>query len=337
MFMAKKIGIFVLVLILLAAGVGYYHWQSQQSSEPLLYGNVDIRTVNLGFRVSGKLKTLYVDEGATISRTQLLGQLDQAPYLNALSKAEGIRDSAQAAVLLLKTGYLPEEISQAKAEVSQKIAAAQFAQQFYQRQRGLIVNKSISANELENARNLYNQAEATLKAAQDKLVQLENGYRKEQISEAEGQLKQAEAVVAQAKLDLQDTQLLAPSDGVILTRAIEPGTILSAGSTVFSLSLVNPVWVRAYISESELGQAQPGRAVLLETDSRPGKPYHGHIGFVSPTAEFTPKSVETPALRTDLVYRLRIVVTDADPLLRQGMPVTIRFSNDPAAADDKSR
>ena len=58
------------------------------------------------------------------------------------------------------------------------------------------------------------------------------------------------------------------------------------------------------------------------------KPYHGHVGFVSPTAEFTPKSVETPALRTDLVYRLRIVVTDADPLLRQGMPVTIRFDNE---------
>ena len=97
---------------------------------------------------------------------------------------------------------------------------------------------------------------------------------------------------------------------------------------MFTLTLTNPVWVRAYVSENELGQAQPGRKVLLETDSRPGKPYHGHVGFVSPTAEFTPKSVETPALRTDLVYRLRIVVTDADPLLRQGMPVTIRFDNE---------
>lgn len=72
--------------------------------------------------------------------------------------------------------------------------------------------------------------------------------------------------------------------------------------------------------------AVPGREVLLYTDSRPDTPYHGTIGFVSPTAEFTPKSVQTPQLRTDLVYRLRIVVSDPDEALRQGMPVTIRFA-----------
>lgn len=229
---------------------------------------------------------------------------------------------------MMETGYRTEEIAQAKADVARNTAAAQFARQFYQRQSGLMQSKAISANDLENARNQRDQTEAALKAAQDKLMQLENGFRKEEIEQARGQLKQAEAAVARAKLDLADTRLTAPADGTILTRAVEPGTILPAGSTVFTLSLTNPVWVRAYVSERELGQAQPGRAVLLETDSRPGRPYHGHVGFVSPTAEFTPKSVETPALRTDLVYRLRIVVTDADPLRRQGMPVTIRFDSE---------
>ena len=112
-----------------------------------------------------------------------------------------------------------------------------------------------------------------------------------------------------------------------MTRAVEPGSMLSAGGTVMTLSLTHPVWVRAYIDEINLGQAQPGREVLLYTDSRPDKPYRGKIGFVSPTAEFTPKTVETPDLRTDLVYRLRIVVTDADDALRQGMPVTVAFSH----------
>ncbi|MDN7221285.1 efflux RND transporter periplasmic adaptor subunit, partial [Klebsiella pneumoniae] len=119
----------------------------------------------------------------------------------------------------------------------------------------------------------------------------------------------------------------APSDGTLMTRAVEPGTMLNAGGTVLTLSLTHPVWVRAYVDEKNLGQAQPGQEVLLYTDSRPDKPYHGKIGFVSPSAEFTPKTVETPDLRTDLVYRLRIVVTDADGALRQGMPVTISFSH----------
>ncbi|MDL0547133.1 efflux RND transporter periplasmic adaptor subunit, partial [Yersinia pestis] len=118
---------------------------------------------------------------------------------------------------------------------------------------------------------------------------------------------------------------LAPSAGTVLTRAVEPGTILSASNTVFTVSLTDPVWVRAYVSERHLGQAIPGSEVEVFTDGRPDKPYHGKIGFVSPTAEFTPKTVETPDLRTDLVYRLRIIITDADESLRQGMPVTVRF------------
>ncbi|MBU0246476.1 efflux RND transporter periplasmic adaptor subunit, partial [Escherichia coli] len=112
------------------------------------------------------------------------------------------------------------------------------------------------------------------------------------------------------------------------TRAVEPGTVLNEGGTVFTVSLTRPVWVRAYVDERNLDQAQPGRKVLLYTDGRPDKPYHGQIGFVSPTAEFTPKTVETPDLRTDLVYRLRIVVTDADDALRQGMPVTVQFGDE---------
>ena len=85
--------------------------------------------------------------------------------------------------------------------------------------------------------------------------------------------------------------------------------------------------MRAYIDEPNLGQAKPGSELLLYTDGRPDRPYHGKVGFVSPTAEFTPKTVETPDLRTDLVYRLRIIVTDADDSLRQGMPVTVRFND----------
>lgn len=119
--------------------------------------------------------------------------------------------------------------------------------------------------------------------------------------------------------------LVAPSAGTILTRAIEPGSMIAASTPVFSVSLTQPVWIRAYVSEVNLAKAVPGTEISIYTDARPDKPYRGTIGFVSPNAEFTPKSVETPELRTDLVYRLRIIVTDPDDGLRQGMPVTLRF------------
>ncbi len=283
------IGLAVVVLAAVVAG-GYWWYQSRQDNGLTLYGNVDIRTVNLSFRVGGRVESLAVDEGDAIKAGQVLGELDHKPYEIALMQAKAGVSVAQAQYDLMLAGYRDEEIAQAAAAVKQAQAAYDYAQNFYNRQQGLWKSRTISANDLENARSSRDQA--------------------------------------QAELNLQDSTLIAPSDGTLLTRAVEPGTVLNEGGTVFTVSLTRPVWVRAYVDERNLDQAQPGRKVLLYTDGRPDKPYHGQIGFVSPTAEFTPKTVETPDLRTDLVYRLRIVVTDADDALRQGMPVTVQFGDE---------
>ncbi|MCR6466732.1 secretion protein HlyD [Enterobacter sp. HG048] len=326
--MKKPVAIILVVVVLLAAGVGGWLWyQSHQDKGLTLYGNVDIRTVNMSFRVGGRLASLSVDEGDAIKTGQTLGMLDKAPYENALLQAKAGVSVAQAQYDLMLAGYRDEEIAQAAAAVKQAQAAFDYAQNFYARQQGLWKSRTISANDLENARSSRDQAQATLKSAQDKLSQYHTGNRPQDIAQAKASLEQAQAQLAQAELDLHDTTLIAPSDGMLMTRAVEPGSMLSAGSTVLTLSLTRPVWVRAYVDEPNLGQMQPGRELLLYTDGRPDKPYHGKVGFVSPTAEFTPKTVETPDLRTDLVYRLRIIVTDADDALRQGMPVTVRVDS----------
>ena len=117
---------------------------------------------------------------------------------------------------------------------------------------------------------------------------------------------------------------------MILTRAREVGAIVQPGETVFTLTLASPVWVTTYVSEPTW--AVSARAEVAVThDGDPSHPYRGHAGFVSPTAEFTPKTVETEELRTRLVYRVRIVVDDPDGGLRQGMPVTVRLP--PAAGE----
>ncbi|MDU7282958.1 MAG: HlyD family secretion protein [Escherichia coli] len=270
------IGLAVVVLAAVVAG-GYWWYQSRQDNGLTLYGNVDIRTVNLSFRVGGRVESLAVDEGDAIKAGQVLGELDHKPYEIALMQAKAGVSVAQAQYDLMLAGYRDEEIAQAAAAVKQAQAAYDYAQNFYNRQQGLWKSRTISANDLENARSSRDQAQATLKSAQDKLRQYRYGNREQDIAQAKASLEQAQAQLAQAELNLQDSTLIAP---------------------------------------------------LLYTDGRPNKPYHGQIGFVSPTAEFTPKTVETPDLRTDLVYRLRIVVTDADDALRQGMPVTVQFGDE---------
>lgn len=326
--MKKPVVVILAALALVAIVTGGWLWyQGQQDKGLTLYGNVDIRTVNMSFRVGGRLASLTVDEGDAITAGQTLGQLDKAPFENALLQAKAGVSVAQAQYDLMQAGYREEEVAQAAAAVKQAQAAYDYAQKFYQRQQGLWGSRTISANDLENARSSRDQAQATLKSAQDKLSQYRTGNRPQDIAQAKASLEQAQAQLAQAELDLRDTTLTAPANGTLMTRAVEPGSMLNAGSTVLTLSLTRPVWVRAYIDEPNLGQMQPGRELLLYTDGRPDKPYHGKVGFVSPTAEFTPKTVETPDLRTDLVYRLRIIVTDADDALLQGMPVTVTLND----------
>ena len=118
----------------------------------------------------------------------------------------------------------------------------------------------------------------------------------------------------------------------MLFRSREPGAIVQPGESVFTLTIDRPLRVRAYVAETDLGRIRPGMKVLVSADGL-NKSYHGTIGYISPQAEFTPKSVETESLRADLVYRLRIIVSDPDGALRQGQPVTVSI---PTAAPAKS-
>jgi HlyD family secretion protein len=148
------------------------------------------------------------------------------------------------------------------------------------------------------------------------------------VAEAKARVALANAKAAQAKLAetdqvLKDTRLYAPQAGVIRERIVEPGDFVNQQNPVLTLALTNPVWVRTYLPETRLGQVKPGMRAEIRTDSFPDRVYEGWVGYISPTAEFTPKNVETPELRTRLVYQLRIYACNPDNELRLGMPATV--------------
>lgn len=135
----------------------------------------------------------------------------------------------------------------------------------------------------------------------------------------------AVAAVALAQREFDDTRLYAPADGVIEDRILQPGDMASPSAPVFTMALPSPLWVRAYVPENDVGKVHLGQAATVTTDSYPGHAYHGWVGYLSPTAEFTPKTVETPELRTALVYQMRIYVCDGQDQLRLGMPATVHI------------
>ncbi|MDJ0877316.1 MAG: secretion protein HlyD [Halieaceae bacterium] len=321
----NKLVMAVLLLILLAGSYfGYQQMNVNGNGDTLLYGNVDIRDVQLGFRVAGRLASMQLEEGDAVAAGDLLASLDDQPLREALAVAEANVLEAKANLDRANTGSRPQEIEQAEAGVEEAQAALVNADKRLVRQQDLFRQGLNSQRALDDAESQQEQAQARLRAAREALALAREGFREEDRAAAAAALAAAEARRDQAMTQLEDTRLYAPSAGVIQVRAREPGSMVNVGEPVYTLSLTDVVYVRAYVGEVHLGQVVPGASVEVLTDSS-DRVYLGQVGFISPRAEFTPKTVETPELRTDLVYRLRIVVTDPDEQLRQGMPVTVRL------------
>lgn len=271
-----KKNILVLIIILALAAIIIFlidrvYREKQENDHLTLYGNVDVRQVDIGFRVSGQVAQLNFEEGDRVLEGTLMCSLDDTPYdsllKEAIAAAESVKANLDNAEILLK------------------------------RRLELIDSGAVSQEDLDNAQ-----------ASRDQLV-------------ADYVAAQAHVVVARDNLSY--TQAYAPTEGIILTRIREPGTVVNPADPVYTLSVSSPVWIRAFFNEPDLGKVYYGMPAEIHTDT--GRKYPGTVGFISPVAEFTPKTVETTKLRTDLVYRIRVYADNPDYQLVQGMPVTVKL------------
>ena len=321
----RRIAIIVVVLALAIAAIatsGFGLFAARGDNGLRLNGNVDIREVDLGFRVSGRIAAIAVDEGAKVKAGQLLASLDTATLDSRIAEADARVAQAEAQLAKLRNGNRAQDSAQARARVAAAAAAARDAERDYARRQPLVEPGAISRDLWEQTVATRDKARADLVQAQQALSLLVAGSRREDIEAAAADVRSAVASKRGAATDLSDTRLLASVNGTVVTRAREPGAIVQPGETVLTLAIERPMRVRAYVAEPDLARISPGMAVLVTADGNP-RTYHGTIGYISPRAEFTPKSVETENLRTDLVYQLRIIVSDPDDALRQGQPVSV--------------
>ncbi len=252
----------------------------------------------------------------------------------------------------LENGSRPQEVQSARAALAEAEAQNKQAQLDWQRAQRLIKNDDISASQFDQYRTRADAAAAALKRAREQAALVEEGPRKEQIeqqravveraraslgmSEAnridlkrrqeEIGMRQAEVVRARAQagaLDVQmsDKTLISPVHGVVLSKSAERGEVLAGGATVVTVGEIDRPWVRAYISEKDLGRVKLGMAAQVMTDSYPGKRYEGKVTFISSEAEFTPKQIQTQEERQKLVYRIKIEVPNPNGELKDNMPV----------------
>ena len=374
----KVLSIVLLAAAGVAAGLTWWLTHRESATQALaLYGNVDLRQVELPFNNSERIAAVLVQEGDRVRQGQVLARLDTSRLEPQVAQAEAqaaaqrhiverlqhgsrpeeiAQAEAQAAaqrhvVERLQHGSRPEEIAQARANVESAKADVTNARRQYERLKTLLERSAgaVSQQDVDNAKAALDVAEARL-AVNQKALELavagprqeevaENeaklavtqkaldlavaGPRQEEVAEAEARLRAAEAQLALLRQQLADAQLVAPVDAVVRTRLLEPGEMASPQKPVFALAITDPKWVRAYVSERDLGKVHPSMAASVAVDSFPDRRFTGWVGFVSPVAEFTPKAVQTAELGTSLVYEIRVFVKDPSDELRLGMPATV--------------
>ena len=321
----KKLYIGLALLVLLAASAATI-WLMQpdrheREGHLVLNGNVDIRQVNLAFKVPGRIDRLAFDEGDRVESGDLLASLEPQDYKNEIALAEARASQRSAALAALESGSRPEEIERARARVEEAESALGIAQATLDRVEHLAERGFAARQTQDEARSQRDRAAAQRQAALEELSLARKGPRREEIQQGRAALGGERAAAALARQRLVDANLYAPADGIILTRAREVGAIVGPGETVFTLAHTSPMWVRTYIEEPDLERVEIGAPATVLTEA--GRAFPGRIAYISPTAEFTPKSVETREQRTSLVYRVRVRIEDQDGILKQGMPVSV--------------
>lgn len=339
----------VLALLAVAmATTGYAAWHFgfvglgaaglERPGELTLYGNIDMREVQLAFQESYRIEAILVDEGARVRRGEALARLDLRHLEENVRRAEAVAAMQRHVLAELVAGSRREEIREAEAQVDAAQALNERARLERDRLDYLVVNRVGSVRDKERAQADANVASAELRRTRERLALAVQGNRPEAIAAARSKLAIDEADLALARHRLADGILQAPDDGIVHNRLLQAGDMAAPDRPVMSLALMHPIWVRTYVEEPYLERVRPGAPAWVSTDSAAGRRYTGWVGFVSPVAEFTPRAVETPSVRTELVYQVRILVCDPAGALRLGMPTTVHLpAVDPDSANQGAR
>jgi len=331
--MKKKIIRLVLLVAAVAGASGYYfvHKNNHTSDATLkISGNIEAHESVVGFKVQGRVVELPIEEGQPVKAGDLLARLDQTDYRQQVAIDEAMVRSREAELNLALSGSRIQEKKSAEQSVMDAQAALELCQSDARRYQALYEKDEVSAQVRDTYATNLKRAQASYERARQNLDMVHEGVRKEQIAIHQAGAHAARQALGMSKIKLEYTTLLAPTTGVALVRHTEIGEIMTAGAPVVTIADLDHLWLRGYISETDIGKVKLGQPAAIRSDTFPGRSYNGRISFISSQAEFTPKSVETHKERVTLVYRVKIDLNNSTHELKPGMPADAYIETVPA-------
>ena len=331
-FVKKRIVIFVFLVLFIGVGLFvYFGQQSAQKGELYYSGTIEATQANLAFQTSGRVQAVWVREGQAVVKDQVLAELDGAELASRLEQAranldKSIRNRQQSETMLdLYNQTLPAEVDRADAGVAAARLALEDTRKNDQRYEQLFQKSVISAKERDRVKLQYDTAvtrlaevEAGLKAARSNLKKIDAA--RQDVAVAHSQIQASRAALEQTDIQRQYARLKAPAGGIITSRNVEPGEVVTPGREVLTLSDLATVDLKIFVDETAIGKVKPGQKVDIRIDTFPDKVYEGQVAYVSPEGEFTPKIIQTKKERVKLVYLVKVSIPNPDFELKSGMP-----------------
>lgn len=295
---------------------------SSEENTSSLYGTGTIESTNvlISARNAGQVETIYYSEGQLISAGDTIMTIDHEALDFQLAQSEAGVQIAKAQLELMLKGARSEDIQQAEEMMKQSEINYNNAQKDFQRYEQLWQSKSISDKQFEDIKSRYEINLAQFNSAKENLKKVKRIFRPEEIEQAKGNLKKAEATVGLLKKNIKDSYIISPLNGFIVKNFVESGEIVTPMSSLVKISNLSTVELIIYVSEIELGKVKLGQKAVITVDTYPEKKYEGRVTFISPEAEFTPKNVQTKDERTKLVFAVKIEVPNKEFDLKSGMP-----------------
>jgi len=294
-----------------------------RTGDLLLSGNIEVVDAQLGFKLPGRVAARPVSEGEQVQAGQLIAQLDDTEQKQQVALRRAELAAVSAALAELEAGSRPQEIAAVAAALRSAEAERERIRLDFTRAQELRAKEVIADREFQSTEAQLKVAEARAAEAAERLKLVQEGPRAETILQARARAAQAQAAVALAETQLDNTRLVSPMAGTVLSHNIEPGEFVAAGTPVVTVADTVHVWVRAYLDQSDLGRVRHGQKVVVRTDSFPGRDFAGTVGFIASEAEFTPKTVQTRKERVKLVFRLKVDVANPQDELKPGMPADV--------------
>lgn len=288
-------------------------------------GTIETTDVVLSSQTAGKIINLSADEGTRVKQGDTLLVIDHELLDLQLKQAEASADIAKAQLSLLIKGARIEDIEQAKEVFNQAQSNLKLAETDKIRIENLFNSGAATQKQLDDAVLRYDVVKSQFNASKENYNKVQNFARPEEITQAKANVSKSEAGINLLKKNIKDCFIISPINGIVVKRFVEAGETVSMLSSLLKVSNLSRVEVVIYVSEKTLPQIKLNQTAEIVTDGQPDKPFEGKVIFISPEAEFTPKNIQTKEERTKQVFAVKLEIDNKSEELKTGLPVDVRI------------